>query len=415
MVLTEKGELIPMGASVSNQVEKVKSSKDVSDKNKELILGFLKKCKAEGLKDRRICKLMWIMRTLGEWADFDFDKATREDIEDLVVKINESGLKEWSQSDYKKVLKKFFKVMLSEDGYEAPKLVKWIKVKVDDRYQEKERLQNLLKPEHIDKLVEKAPNTMYKCLVKFLFESGSRISEIVGDSLYPQSGIKIKDITWDGDMVDILICGKTGSRTISIYDSVPLFTAWYQQHPCRKRGNAYFFTSNSSGKRLSYQTVSQTLKRIKKKAGVDVSVSPHCFRRASLTFFGDYLTSSQLSQKYGLVPGSSVVRHYEYRSPKQLKQAIRRMHGLTNPEDDGNQTKPKPCPRCHQLMDSGATQCLLCGFVLSASDRINRRKKQAVSTFIIRKIFDENPSLKSQVDKLSKKFEHEINELMEKV
>jgi len=402
-----------MGDNVQKQIERIKSSQKISKKNKELILTFVNKCYAHGLSQRRVAKLLWIIRTLAEKIDFDFDKATREQIEELVAGINQSSLSEWTKSDYKKTLKKFYKVMFSEDGLETPKIVRWIGTKIKDRYQEKKRLQRLIRPEHVEKLVEAAPNMMYKALIKFMFETGARISEIIGDPSYPETGIRIKDITWDGDMPDVILTGKTGTRVISIYDSVPLMAAWYNQHPCKNNQDAFFFTTRKSGERINYTTVVQMLKELGQQVCPNIDVNPHAFRRASITYYSDFLTSAQLSQKYGLVPNSDVIRHYMYRKPDALKKAIRKMHGLEEPENNMNATKPKRCPRCHELADSWAKQCLNCGLLFDAAWRIDYRKKERISLYVLNKLWESNPELKDMIEEVTRKFEKEIRVLIE--
>lgn len=402
---------------IQSQINKVEKSDKINNKNKHLILSFLKKCQAQGLSERRIAKLIWVLRAMSEMIDFEYDKATKENIEGLVAEINQLEMSSWTKADYKKILKKFFKMMFS-DGLEIPKLVSWISVKVEDKYQEKKRIQGLIRPEHIETMIRKAPNTMYQALVRFLFETGARISEVIGDPEYPDTGIRIKDIRFDGDMVDVILTGKTGTREISIYDSVPLITTWLNQHPCKDNKNAFLFTCKPSGERLSYQAVCQTIKRIKKRAGLDIDVNPHAFRRASITYFSDFLTSSQLCQKYGLVPGSDVIQHYEYRNPKQLKSAIMKMHGLNGGGNNGNMTKPLECPRCHGLLDASAKQCIGCGQVLEAVSRIDRRKKQAVNNFVMTKIIEADPEIKKRIQELSNeisnRFRKDIDKIMEK-
>lgn len=85
--------------SLRNYTEKIKKSKAISKKNKEAILRFQKKCFANGLGIKRVCKYMWILKAIAEneKVNFDFETATRENIEDYIAWLQRSEYSEWTK------------------------------------------------------------------------------------------------------------------------------------------------------------------------------------------------------------------------------------------------------------------------------------------------------------------------------
>ena len=149
----------------------IKESNRISVRNKELILKFLDYCKAEGLSNMRVEHYARILKKIGEVFPKAFDEATKEDIIELVRKIEARKLSEWTRHDYRTTLKKFFKWLRGSDSY--PEEVKWLKVKTP-------KSNNIIPTEilseqDIKKLIRVADNPRDKAFVSVLFESGCRI------------------------------------------------------------------------------------------------------------------------------------------------------------------------------------------------------------------------------------------------
>lgn len=95
--------------------------------NEKVVERFLEFCVSEGLSKKRIDKYGWILRNICKWLKVDFKKATKENIQKLIKRINESDYKAWTKRDYKVAIKKFYK-WLEGDNETFPKKVMWIKV-----------------------------------------------------------------------------------------------------------------------------------------------------------------------------------------------------------------------------------------------------------------------------------------------
>ena len=392
--------------SLERYAERINASANISKCNKELILDFKEKCFALGGRSNgRIAKYMWTLMKIAEMIDFDFDKATKEQMIKLVAKIRQFELKEWTKHDYLVAIKCFYKDMWGEDG-DYPKIVKFIKTNISREFkkeQSKEREDNVLKPDDVARLIEAAPNIKWKAFIKFMFDMGTRISEALE--------IQNKHISWEGEMVEVTVSGKTGTRSWCVVDSVPLMSIWKQVHPRKEDPNAYFFCSNSEGKKMSYATVSGMLKEIAYRTKTGKPVNPHAFRRASATYWSDHLTMSQLCDKYGWRQGSQIVQSYIYRK-NQHKEAVARIYGIGEPEKVKKETVPKECQRCGKMNDSGSSQCWHCGFVFDISLRINQRKKYLVMDLVMQKVVEKNPGLKTMIEDVANELSAEINKIL---
>ncbi len=62
--------------------------------------------------------LPYMLKTIAMMQAFDFEKATRTDIEQLVARIEGSPYTEWTKHDFRVAIKKSYKRLRgTEDGY----------------------------------------------------------------------------------------------------------------------------------------------------------------------------------------------------------------------------------------------------------------------------------------------------------
>ena len=103
---------------------------ELPEPNKGYLLEYVRTLKLRGRKARtmarRIHEIKYVLTLLGK----DAKTATRRDIEDLILKLNESSMASTSRGITKLSLKNFFRFLFnSEDDPDTyPPLVRWIKV-----------------------------------------------------------------------------------------------------------------------------------------------------------------------------------------------------------------------------------------------------------------------------------------------
>jgi hypothetical protein len=100
-------------------------SMPASQNNKEAILSFCNYCSAEGLSIDRIEHYARILKKISELFAKDFIDAEKQDIVELLLKIESRKLSFWTKHDYRVALKKFYRWLRNATEY--PEEVVWIK------------------------------------------------------------------------------------------------------------------------------------------------------------------------------------------------------------------------------------------------------------------------------------------------
>jgi site-specific recombinase XerD len=80
-----------------------------SENSKKLILRFEKFLFVEGLSKARVLKYLSQKNAVAEWADFELDSATKEDIEYIVGIVARSDLADWTKYGYLIAVKRFYR------------------------------------------------------------------------------------------------------------------------------------------------------------------------------------------------------------------------------------------------------------------------------------------------------------------
>jgi integrase len=235
---------------------------------------------------------------IAKWLGKDFEKATKEDMENFVMMLQSKGYSEWTKHDYKVVVKKFWKWLRGNDEY--PSEVKWIKTTI--KKSNKEELPNeVYTLEEIEKLIEVANSPRNKLFVSLLYESGCRISELLN--------VKVKDITFEEDYAMVNVMGKTGNRSVPITKSIPYLKTWLNYED--KGKDDYLFG-------LEYRNAVKILQGLFEKAKIDKPCNPHQFRHSRASELAKIMTESQMNQFFGWTQASSMARVYVHLTGRDL-------------------------------------------------------------------------------------------------
>jgi site-specific recombinase XerD len=359
------------------------------DTNKQHVINFINQQAAQGNSKARQYKYMSILGQIGLMVDFDFEKATRKDIEVLCGKIHNSDLSEWTKHDYLVTIKVLYKFLSGEDEY--PKIVKWIKPKKARNHKKLPR--DLITIEDAKKLANSTNNLRDRCFIIVLYESGARIDELLQ--------LNIRDVEFDthGVRVTLPDNGKTGPRKIPLIASAPAISNWLTEHPQRTKKGAPLFCgiwSKNIGKPLDYRTLYEVLKEAAAKANLDKPVNPHHFRHSRATELARRLTEAQLCQYMGWVIGSREAATYVHLSGRDLEGAILEIYGLKKKEDEIIRFKPIECPRCGLKNDPAAKFCSGCSLGLDERNLMeyDNKKEQATQMGFASMEMLKNPSFR---------------------
>jgi len=308
----------------------------------------------EGLSRARVIKYLYYLIKISEWLGVDFEKACRSDIEALVSKIQASPYVEFSKKELRLTVKKFYKWLRGTEDY--PPEVKW----VSTRCKSKGRAilpEDLLTQEDIKRLTDAARTARDRAFVNVLYETGSRIEELLTT--------RLRNVQFDRYGAQVRINGKTGPRRVRIVSSVPYLTAWLNEHPFKDDPDTYLLLSNRNDM-MSYGGASTMLKKLAARASIKKRVNPHSFRHARATNLANHLTEAQMNEYLGWVQSSRMASVYVHLSGRDVDEALLKMHGIQTDDESGenNILAPKVCIRCKTSNPASNKFCGLCGLPL---------------------------------------------------
>jgi len=350
-------------------LDRIRSS-SIDEGNKKALLNFHRECVIQGLSKARIVKYLDTLYRITEWLNKPFEEVRRDDIADLVQRIESNGYSEWTKHDYKVILKIFFRWFRRTDDY--PDEVKWI---ITTPKNKRKLPEELLSPEDIRKLVDAADNLRDKALVLVLYESGCRIGELLT--------LQLKHVQFDKYGAVLLVNGKTGQRRVRVILSASKLNQWVENHPLRDDPNAPLWVTigtNSRNKALTYRSATEVLKKLVKKAGIKKRVYPHLFRHSRATHLANYLTEAQMKQYFGWVQGSDMASVYVHLSGRDVDNALLKLNGIeVNEEKKEQELRPLICPRCKARNSPDAKFCSNCGLCLDPKTavRIDELREKA--------------------------------------
>jgi integrase len=238
-----------------------------------------------------------------------------------------------------------------------------------------------------NKVMDGATSLRMKALLSMTYETGCRKGEIFS--------LRLKDIQIHKDHWNLVVEGKTGTRTVPIISSIPYLRAWLTIHPRRTDENSPIFVTSRKGKIQPMNPLSfnMGLRVICKKVGIRM-LYPHQLRHTRLTELAENgLGEFQLKSFAGWTAGSNMASRYVHLSGKGHMSAVLKTQGIDQ-ENGERLVDSKPlmelsnCPNCDRPIDTEMVQCPYCQFILDEKMRLNQN--------------DELSDLKAKNDRLEK-------------
>lgn len=343
---------------------------NISEKNKKIIEKFGDFCFASGIGKARVVKYTQTLKQLALWLKKDFERATKQDIEKVVISIQQrSDYSEWTKKDFNVTLKKFYKWLKGKD--EFPPEVKWISIRVNRSKVKLPGQDGLLTEDDIKKLIESTDHPRNKALISLLYESGCRVGEI--------ASLQVNNIAFDEKGAVLTVLGKTGARRIRIVSSVPHLLTWINSHPMKDNPKSPLWTNIgavNNRKHMQYGTIRTFLEKLFKRAGIKKRFNPHLFRHSRATFLANFLTEAQLKVYFGWVQGSDIAGTYVHLSGRDTDHKILEINGMAEENKKKEQEfKPKICPRCNSLNAYNSNYCSKCASILDTETAMKEQEK----------------------------------------
>jgi integrase/recombinase XerD len=355
-----------------NAVRNLKADKEISDANRQTIFRFLRDLESQNVGVPRQTKYLFTLPVIAKKLGKNFKDATTEDIRTIVAEINRSTkYSDWTRSDFRVALKRFYRWLRESPKGETPKEVAWITV---GNNKNQILPEELLTENDVSKLAAAAENSRDRAFVLVLYESDARIGELLN--------LRRKHVVFDQFGAVLLVAGKSGHRRIRTVLSSPALAEWMNDHPNKDDPEAPLWTvigDRNHGEPLMYESARQLLRRLAERAELKKKVNPHIFRHSRSTILANHLTEAQLKEFAGWTQSSKMPGRYVHLSGRNVDDALLRMHGLKNDVEKQPLLTAKPCPRCHQQNDPVASFCAKCGLALKleAAMEVEAAKNEA--------------------------------------
>ena len=343
---------------VERALEALEESESVHGDNAALVKEYRRDKQLNGMSDATQQRNISYLKKVAEHVeDTRFEDMDKSEVKEVVSWVHDRDLADATVDTYKKAIRSFWTWLNDGDNPDDIEEIAWIELSNSNG---KDKLpQDLLTREEIDAQVEAAKNPRDKALIKFLYETGARIGEIidltVGDIEDRQHGKKV------------VIDGKTGSRRLPLVESVPYLNNWLSSHPNPEKDAPLWckIQQGDPDDKLGYQYVREKiLKKNMERAGIDKPSNPHHYRHSRATELATEMTEAELCEWFGWVQSSDVPQRYVTLSGRDIDDRYDQIHGIKEPEEEDTTPDVRKCPRCDELNEPDAGFCMRCGFAL---------------------------------------------------
>jgi len=318
---------------------------------RDKVLGFLLALQDAGVNHLTSANYVCAIKTLN--GGKHYDQLTEADIRTWAREIDEkyNPTTAWG---YKAGVRKFIKYASTGkiEGGKLPRSVAWLK-----RGAKKTRYKfDILTCDEVKKIAAAADNQRDCALIFCLYESGCRVSEF--------ANIRLRDLEFDSFGAVLRVggeVGKTGSRRVRLFDSIPDLQLWLAKHPDRENPESYLWYNF---KRKTKPLTRRSLARIVKTCArplVNKKVYPHILRHSRATHLATVFKESQMREYFGWSKDSDMPSTYVHLSGRDVDETLFEHYGLkVKAEPSENPLAKKVCPKCSAPNSALAKFCWRC-------------------------------------------------------
>lgn len=349
--------------------------------NAETILRYHKHSVARGLSLARITKITRTLRQLSTMLGKRWEDATKDDMMNLVAKIEQRDIRLRTKQDFKRILKQFYRWMKDADA--SPPEVRWIRIGNEAPCDIKKK--DLLTTEEANQIVNRALTIQDKALFSVLFDSGRRFGEIIG--------LTVGDVEFDELGARLNVDGKVGKDIVRICASAPRLALWLDNHPAKDdpRAPLWMIWKKGRVKQLPYSAARVRLKDTVARAGIKKRVWFYLFRHSRITPASTKLTYSELCHVFGWKQGSDMPQFYVHLAGEDRDSAFLKMNGMQPKSASGRDEgayAPQLCPRCKKNNSPDAKFCDACGLGLDLKHTVGEDLKEKNTAAKLSKLSD---------------------------
>ena len=235
-------------------------------------------------------------------------------------------------------------------------------------------VEDLYTKEQLDAIFQHCQHSRDRAMLQVLYEGALRASELLS--------INFKNIQFAEDgTASVIVKGKTGTRQVPLFASVPSLREWLNHHPVGK-GAVWVRIRRpfpSIGWGGLYTTVNATLKRANIK---DKKKIVHMFRHTRITELVRLgIRGQTLHKLVGWTKRSNMEAVYVHLSTADVVNEVRtKVFGLDEDKEGYEPIiKPQKCPRCGEANEPSARYCSKCNMPVSADALVQELEKKASS------------------------------------
>jgi len=369
------------------QLAEIIEKREIEEKYKSVVRQYTEKLIAESKSLNTVKGRVTLCFQAAEWLKGREWSVLREEtaFNSLIVSYKQRGIKDSTISFVVISFKGFLGWLFAEN---PPKYLEGLK----PRKIRKDLVETqLLTPLEIKAIVEKAINIRDKAFVMALYESATRISELLN--------MKIRDVEFRPQETVITITqSKTLKRKIPLFDSTPYLINWLNNHPYKNDPEAYVFmvlASNYYGRKMWPGNAGYLLRTFAKRAGIKKKVYPHLLRHSRLTWLAkvEKLNERDLRLLAGWSENSNMPNTYLHYGFDGVVEKMKFNRGILNTEQIEREHEkqallPVKCPRCERINPADSAFCN-CGMALSMKAHLQieeiKKKEEELHTAIMNK------------------------------
>ncbi|VVB70014.1 Tyrosine recombinase XerC [uncultured archaeon] len=295
----------------------------MNEESKMSIKAFLNDYLARGNSKARALKYGYSLKRLALFiSEKSIHKLSREEVTDLVLKVQASELKKNTQNDLLLSLKIFYKFVKKTEVY--PEEVSWIKIREEANILTKD---DLITPEEYKKLFDTASNLKDKVLLVLLHETGCRIGELLT--------LTLERVIWDeeSECYQLNVYGKTKFRVVPVIESVKILKEYLGNHEFKDNLKASLFNVEGHVKSYSYGALTKRLGKVLKRSGIVKRIHPHLFRHTDITEKAGELSDQVMKKLYGWTADSKMLDTYSHLTNKSVTLKMKEFHDKKESKD----------------------------------------------------------------------------------
>ncbi|CAG0951892.1 hypothetical protein METP3_00263 [Methanosarcinales archaeon] len=370
----------------------INKSTKITKRNKIFLLKFSADCNSgwgqKKLTHARILKLLSNINTISEMVETDWDKITKDDIRDILDRIDCDPKKgDWAKHDYRIVLRKFMAWLRNEYGY-------------PDGYPQKEELTRLLPilkyPSEVNKIRVKQPEKLKSGEdiptddeMRFLSNASINPRDKAFFEMAKEVGIRIggigsrqiKHVSFDELGAKVTVYDKTmRGEPVRFISSASYLHIWLDNHPFKNNPEAPLWIDLEKTAHgpfpLDYHgfraMIKRTVERHNKRSDnlglpkITKRIHTHLFRYHAQTRDElDGVPRSIMCKQRGWKTDSKQPERYARIVTKDVDSYYAKKFGISGGEIK-EQPKPGRCPRCKEVNAPGMGYCFKCGMPLSS-------------------------------------------------